>query len=196
MPLFAERFGLAVEGVDNSPRGAELCRKNLEVLEIPGRVHEEDFFDLARREEGGWDVVASFGVIEHFEAPEELLRAKRRVLGPGGRIVVGLPHLSGFSGRVFRAVNRAEYDTPLALPADRLQGLLEENGFEQVRCRYVGGIHMGFGPTRSWPAPLRLGVHGAMRAYSLLFGLIGLLSPFDLSNRWLSSYIMATARRS
>jgi SAM-dependent methyltransferase len=80
------------------------------------------------------DVVISNHALEHTLAPLDELRELRRVLKPGGRLVLWLPLDDWRTQRRLRADrNHHLYTwTPLLL-----RNLLEEAGFEVRRCRVV-----------------------------------------------------------
>lgn len=87
--------------------------------------------------DGAVDVVVSLQVVEHLWEQERFLRECRRVLRPGGALLVSTPNRTTFSpGR----------DTPLnpfhtrELSGPELAGLVEEAGFTAVE---VLGLHHG-----------------------------------------------------
>lgn len=100
----------------------DVARANLVALPVP---------------DGSVDVVVSLQVIEHLWEQERFLRECRRVLRPGGRLMVSTPNRITFSpGR----------DTPLnpfhtrELDAAELSELLEDAGF---RVELMTGVHHG-----------------------------------------------------
>ncbi|MBA2343125.1 MAG: class I SAM-dependent methyltransferase [Thermoleophilaceae bacterium] len=94
---------------------------------------------LAELEAGSTDVAISNHALEHALSPLEELRGLRRVLKPGGKLVLWLPIDDWRSQRVARPdPNHHLYTwTPLLL-----SNLLAEAGFEQIECRVV---------THAWP---------------------------------------------
>src|SRR5437588_677894 len=87
LPFFYKKWGWRVEGIDYAAAGCATARRNLALLHVPGAIYEADVFDFALDRLGRYDLVASFGVVEHFTHPVEILRAMYALLRPGGRIV-------------------------------------------------------------------------------------------------------------
>ncbi len=104
--LFAERARAAghhVTGVD--------------VMEIPGVRERTDRFFVADLErgipaeiEGPFDVVVAGDVIEHIARPVDLLRDIRRVLRPGGELLLSVPNFGHWYPRVRVATGLFGYD--------------------------------------------------------------------------------------
>lgn len=94
---------------------------------------------LSELDAGSADVAISNHALEHALSPLEELRGLRRVLKPGGKLVLWLPIDDWRSQRVVRPdPNHHIYTwTPLLL-----SNLLAEAGFERVECRVV---------THAWP---------------------------------------------
>src|SRR5262245_58148109 len=87
-----KRYGFEPYGVDYSDeitRTTELFRFN--GLPAPTLFHT-DFF---KWEPGRtFDVVYSIGFIEHFEDPRMIIEKHLRLLRPGGRLIITLPHFA------------------------------------------------------------------------------------------------------
>ena len=88
--LVCGRTGFQPEGVDFSP-GADLYLQNLRTVGVDhAKLHRCDVRDFAP--EHSYDVVGSFGLIEHFLDPGEILAHHDRLLRPGGLCVVVVPN--------------------------------------------------------------------------------------------------------
>ncbi|MCL4741562.1 MAG: methyltransferase domain-containing protein [Phycisphaerales bacterium] len=87
-----------VIGIDASPAAVEYARANFatdHAAPDPTPVVEfraADAEDLAALEDRSVDLVASFETLEHLAEPERFLDEVRRVLRPGGRLVVSVPN--------------------------------------------------------------------------------------------------------
>jgi SAM-dependent methyltransferase len=80
-----------VVGVDLAEAGARLAGGALDHWQVKGATLVADGEALPFADEG-FDVVYSFGVLHHTDDPARALREIRRVLRPGGRVIVGLYH--------------------------------------------------------------------------------------------------------
>lgn len=85
LPGFARAFECEVAGVDYSPLGVQMARRNLEAAEVNGDVVQADLFDPPPGWSGSFDVVFTMGVVEHFQPTARVVRACARYLAPGGR---------------------------------------------------------------------------------------------------------------
>nr|MDQ3936654.1 class I SAM-dependent methyltransferase [Actinomycetota bacterium] len=78
-----------VHGLDVDERTVEHARLNYSAPNLEFSVGSA--LDLSRFEEGEFDLVVAFEVIEHVEEQERLLDEAARVLAPGGALVVSTP---------------------------------------------------------------------------------------------------------
>lgn len=90
--FYAERFGAAVEGIEYTSWGAELSRRNLELCNVEGDIHEVDFFEVAPTP---FDLILSLGFIEHFDDLERALSRHVEFMAPTGQLVIGVPNYRG-----------------------------------------------------------------------------------------------------
>jgi SAM-dependent methyltransferase len=82
---------IGIEADQNAQRAAQAHG-----LEIVQGVFREGLFPAA-----SFDYVTMDQVLEHLPAPETALREARRLLRPGGRVVLSTPHGAGMGPRLF-----------------------------------------------------------------------------------------------
>jgi 2-polyprenyl-3-methyl-5-hydroxy-6-metoxy-1,4-benzoquinol methylase len=142
------RRGHEVVGVDVSADGIRLARDTYEA-ELPGlRFHACSVYDddFAERVGGAVDCVLSLEVVEHLYLPRALFAQARRLLRPGGSLVVSTPYhgylknlaisLAGGWDRHF-GVDWDGGHVKFFSPAT-LRRMAAEAGFEGVRFRGIG----------------------------------------------------------
>jgi ubiquinone/menaquinone biosynthesis C-methylase UbiE len=104
-------------------------------------------FDEANLPEGYFDVVTMLDVLEHMSWPEPALAKVRRILKPGGKVVLSLPNVQYFLNLIELIVrNDWEYKDSGILDRTHLRfyttksaaRMLEANGFE---VEIVAGIN-------------------------------------------------------
>jgi len=142
------RLGLEACGVDISRYAVEHCRSL-------GFEAREGVLDRLPFEDERFSVVVMKHVLEHTPSPLTALAEVRRVLKPGGVVLVAVPDLSYWKGWWMRRSGR--YFRPDELGAqhfvyfhlDGLSAALERAGFS-VRARSKALFRRAFG----WPGPL------------------------------------------
>lgn len=93
--LLQERLGCRVTGVELNPEVAREAADRLHRV-IVGNVEHltlEDLTPLNR----GFDVVVATELFEHLNYPEDFLIQMKRLLRPGGRIVLSVPNVGHYS---------------------------------------------------------------------------------------------------
>jgi 2-polyprenyl-3-methyl-5-hydroxy-6-metoxy-1,4-benzoquinol methylase len=125
----------------------------VDVFEAPGVRRRMRRFVVADLDAGipedagaGYDVVLAADVLEHLREPERLLRDAKRVLRPGGSLILCVPNIGHWYPRFRTLLGRFDYDQ--RGPLDRghlrfftrrsIKRLLEREGFALRRVDPVG----------------------------------------------------------
>lgn len=152
--MICGQIPMQAEGVDFSDTGW-LYLKNLETVGVTGaRLHRADF--RAFRPESLYDVVGSFGLVEHFEDPQEVLDHHDRLLRPGGLCVVELPRMRGLLWLhkwVFDRPNLRKHNVRM-MKVEVFRRFAERRGHEVLYLDLVGGPQV-WGADTSGPEWLR-----------------------------------------
>ena len=120
LPYFARQFGLEVWGLDYSEAGCARAEQILAGAGISGRVVCANLLDPPSQMLGYFDLVASFGVIEHFEDTTACLDACARFLKPGGIMITMIPNLRGMPGWLQKRIDRQIFEGHVVLNRDQL----------------------------------------------------------------------------
>ena len=125
--------GATLHGIDVSPESAEFVRKHITPHVKVGSVESIPYPDNT------FDKALFCEVIEHVEDDASVLREIRRVLKPGGRVLISTPSLKGF-----RAHSRwkqlghhhgGEFHYRDGYEPEDLERKLEENGYRVIATR-------------------------------------------------------------
>ncbi|MBX7113893.1 MAG: class I SAM-dependent methyltransferase [Myxococcaceae bacterium] len=125
------RLGLQSAGVDISEHAVKVCRER-------GFTAHVGTLDALPFADGCFDLVVMKHVLEHTPQPQVALSEVRRVLGPGGAVVIAVPNVDYWKGDKRRSDYR--YYRPDDLGAqhyvyyseDTLRTRLLRSGFEVV----------------------------------------------------------------
>src|SRR5262245_55759586 len=141
-----QRLGYDVQGVEISREMVEVARRRLGAE----RVHHGTLDGLAASGalRGPFDLITLFDVVEHVEDPIALLAAAKRLLAPGGIVVLETQNVRSAFARLL-GVRWTHYKFQEHLyhfdPAT-VRTLLAKAGFEVVACTpRRGGKHVSLG---------------------------------------------------
>jgi SAM-dependent methyltransferase len=194
LPYFAERFGFAVTGLDYSAQGCVQAREMLARAGLPGEVVCADLFEPPPELLGRFDIVVSFGVVEHFHDTASCVAACARLLARDGRMITTIPNMRGTLGGLQRVLDPRVYRMHVPLRARDLAAAHGRAGLEVVRCGYEMPANWRVAvvkPGRLGRRSLRKGLAAASRL-AWAAERIGVRVP---PNRLTSPYIACLARR-
>ncbi|MBN1837841.1 MAG: class I SAM-dependent methyltransferase [Spirochaetales bacterium] len=137
-----------VRGQGWEVEGVEVCRESAEhgIRERSLRIHIGTL-EEASLPGASFAVVHGSHLIEHVPDPRALLAEIRRVLAPGGRLIVTTPNVDGFQAKLFRGRWRSAIADHLVLFSKRtLRALLVRAGFRVLAVRTWGGLAKGAAP--------------------------------------------------
>ena len=103
-------------------------------------------FEQADLPEGAWDVITLWDVLEHLYDPRTALQRIRRLLKPGGILVIRVPNMESRDARLFGRA-WAGLDAPRHLYVFRLstlQTLLEKTGYRIISRNFRIGGYFNF----------------------------------------------------
>ena len=147
LPYFANEYQLRVSGLDYSEIGCKLARENLDLLGIPyGDIFCNDFFEPGCTGGKAYDIVFSYGVIEHFEKPENILGIFSSFLNENGLMITLVPNLNGLLGKLLKYFIKDVYDMHNVISDQHLKRMHEINGLHIVRNSYAGIFALGVIP--------------------------------------------------
>lgn len=135
-----QAFGFRIVGLDYSEQGCMMTRRILERDHIPGDIHLGDAFNPAPEWIGKFDVVGSFGVVEHFEDTTGTLKAFAKYLKPGGILITSLPNLTGLAGFLQRTLNKPVYDIHVPLTREHISEAVNAAGLEELFTEYYMSV--------------------------------------------------------
>ena len=143
LPYFAKQFNLRVAGLDYSEVGCEKARRILERDGVRGDIRCADLWDATSVPTLGYDIVFSYGLVEHFEDTAGILRALARYARPGGTVLTLIPNMRGMVGVLQRALSREIYDMHVPLSALALAQAHRDAGLTVLNSGYLLPAHFG-----------------------------------------------------
>lgn len=113
-------------------------------------IHAGNFIDIPL-EENSFDVVTFWHVLEHLTDPFSSLEKARKILKPGGLLILAVPNSNSFQARVSKG-HWFHLDMPYHLfhfSDQWLKGFLEKNGFGKIKINHFSIEFNPFGLLQS-----------------------------------------------
>ena len=131
--LRMQSSGAELHGIDVSPESVTFVKQHITEHAKVGDVENIPYPDNT------FDKVLFCEVIEHVEDDEKVLREIRRVLKPGGRVVITTPSLKGFRAhsklKQLGHHHGGEYHYRDGYMPEDLEKKLTDNGYKHVETR-------------------------------------------------------------
>jgi 2-polyprenyl-3-methyl-5-hydroxy-6-metoxy-1,4-benzoquinol methylase len=161
--MFLKELGWDTTGFDVTDNLAEPVRKS-------GIPIFTGSLDVLQDQEGSFDLITMWHVLEHLYDPAADLRLVRRLLVDGGTLMIEVPNSDSITAKLFRA-DWFPWDLPRHLShftPTSLRRMLEEAGFRVKPITHLRKTTL--------PNTLRYWLESRNRA--------GLLGPLDREDRW------------
>lgn len=184
---FGREFQYIVSGIDWCP-GLDELKTVLEREGVKvGRLVEADFLNYHSDEE--FDVVASFGFIEHFDDSVRIVRRQLKMVRPGGYAIIEVPHFKGIQGFLRRIIDSKDFhrhNIELMSPT-RVRRIVESEGFHILYCDYFKTFRFWAGDSffSKFVATLSERIEITLR----------ILRMDNIPNRPFSPYVVCIARK-
>lgn len=145
LPYFAQKYGYIVSGLDYSDIGCKIAKENLRILNIKyDEIICEDIFKWNSSKK--YDVIFSYGVVEHFEEPRKLIKICHDHLNDNGIIITLVPNLCGLMGAWSKRFVPDIYEMHKVISCNELKQMHLANGFTDITTQYVGTLSLGVIP--------------------------------------------------
>jgi cyclopropane fatty-acyl-phospholipid synthase-like methyltransferase len=141
LPYFAKEYDFKISGIDYSEQGCILAKKILENNDVSGNIIYADLFKPPAKMVAAFDVVISFGLVEHFEYTSACLKAIKKYLTPRGLIITFIPNMFGFTGLLQKVFNKQVYDLHVVMSNKSLQAAHNQAGLSVSEGRYFLSFH-------------------------------------------------------
>lgn len=146
------RKGYLLNGVDFNKRNEVELAQWLRSLGLQvGEFWSGDFFEFAKDHNIRYDLVCSFGFIEHFSDFPEVIGAHLKLLKPSGKIIITTPNFRGWMQyiphKLFDNENLKKHNIKSMNPA-AWRKLLEDNGFKVTFSGYFGKYYFWVDDTK------------------------------------------------
>lgn len=140
-------LGYILNGIDISPRNENELPEKLNAMGYKiGKFWSKDFFKFKPKEQ--FDLVCSFGFVEHFENYLDVIKMHAEMTKQGGYLVITAPNFRGFFQYIihylFDKKNLKIHNIKSMRPKQWAQFLVD-NGFEIKFAGYFGGFYIWLG---------------------------------------------------
>jgi SAM-dependent methyltransferase len=149
--FLAKELGLKPSGIEYSEAGMKATVKNFQLLGLTdaGSIRAGDFFQITPDKQ--FDVVMSFGFIEHFTDVDAVVERHLRWVKPGGILVLGVPNMRWIYAAAQRILNQEILDkhNTSIMNLDYFAHLERQFGLSSLFTGYIGS----FEPALPIPKP-------------------------------------------
>ena len=152
LPYFGKKYSnLQLFGIDKSLMGCKLATIGEDGELSSANIVCGDVLQCPLKSEK-FDIVFSFGLIEHFDHPDEILKKHVDLLKPDGLLICVVPNVFGIQGKVYGLKLWYPKEIPLkyqkgwiwgmrCISIKNLQTWLADFGLNDITVKTIGGIY-------------------------------------------------------
>jgi 2-polyprenyl-3-methyl-5-hydroxy-6-metoxy-1,4-benzoquinol methylase len=183
------KFGYFPEGIDFVKGSEKTTKLTLEKMGIKeSNIYEADFLEWTAPKM--YDVVCSFGFIEHFEDPSDIIDKHIKVLKPGGTLILEIPNFTygqKFLRNILDKENLNRHNTNI-MNLLFFKNIVIRNNLKIEYLNYYGGL-FGFWWENKNPSVTQKIIY-------LFFKYVSVLTKkINISNKYFSPYIILIAKK-
>ncbi len=191
---FHQYFNADVHGIDYSETGCVKSRELLEHYQIPAKIYEADLFsppsDLIQK----FDLVASFGVVEHFEDTSNCLKSCAAFVKSGGLLLTLIPNIPSIIGSIQKHIDREVYDVHVPLTKNDIINAHKTAGLKLVCCDYFMSMNLSVVNSGAFSShPLNSFLRHILSGTSKISWVLEKYGIKIPKNRYTSPYIIAVS---
>ncbi len=196
LPYFSKYFGFNVSGLDYSEEGCEKARLILKLEGVNGKIYNCDFSKPPDELIGSFNVVISFGVVEHYENTSDILMKFKNFLREGGILITVIPNLYGIYAFFQKILSKRIYEIHVPLDKNSLIKAHNSTGLKLISCNYFLFINLSIINIEDWEKSIIYKIIKRMRSWlSKLIWLVEKYVLFLRPNRFTSPYMVSVAKR-
>lgn len=188
------RLGYTLNGIDTTPRTFETANHLQQSGYKTGTIKKVDFFRF--RDDKLYQVVSSFGFVEHFENYLDVINKHCNLVSPEGYLVVGAPNfrhgLQYFFHSLFNTKSLRRHNLKSMAPFE-WELYLKKNGFKVLWANYCGGLQWWMEKDQTKTQRF-LGLF-FLRLLKLVKGVLFWMNFEKINNKYISCYFLVIAQR-
>ena len=172
----AKKLHAEVAGLDYSATGMVAAEELFRALGLRGDLRCEDLFSNTFGP-GSFDVVVSFGLIEHFDDPGPAVESHLHLVKAGGLALIVVPNYRSLYGRLqchFDPGNLEIHNLEIMTP-EALRRLMPQDLAASAEVSHIGRVAPGLvNFDKKWPTLMA-------KSASHFINIVGNLQPFDFA---------------
>jgi len=192
---FSKYMGYQCTALDYSEQGCSLLKSMLDRDNVEAQVILADMFNPPQQLLNNFDVIVSLGVVEHFDNLPNVVAALKQYAAPNGKIFTLIPNMRGFPGWLQKTFASDVYNLHTPYGPEELRDAHLAVGLHVEECAYVlGPLFSVVNLVNGRGCAMRRTIQFLQTLGSLPFHALDLMGLALTPNRWLSPYVLCTAR--
>ncbi len=195
LAYFRKKYQYNVAAIDFSDIGCEKIRENFVLLDLPVNIYNKNLLTDNLSDLPRFDIVCSFGFIEHFIDLNVVIQKHVELLKDNGLLLLGVPNFSGISHWVLKKTSPGIFSTHniQAMDIDNWRIIEENYGLKPLFKGYIGGFDLRHCRRCANRTLLNRLIRLFFKLFTRLADRIGFLKRYN--SRYWSPYLFAVYKK-